>query len=148
MERPEDTNLEFWITERVSDQMMEERGCTFLPGWFGASEWLDSRYEAATSESMAVAPEVSVTYLITGYPDLMDGSAITRIKISDPCINVYGLSMLSSEEEIINRMASIGTLVDTYEGVYTYRVGRCHFSFSKTGIGINAPTTNNSGIVY
>ena len=49
LKKPADTNLDFWITERAEHQEFEEKGCTLLPGWFGAAEYLDHRYVAEES---------------------------------------------------------------------------------------------------
>ena len=58
LDRPEDTNLEFWITQKVEWKDFEEKGCTFLPGWFGADEYLDSRYQAVEEDGgMPMAAE-------------------------------------------------------------------------------------------
>ena len=35
LDRPEDTNLEFWITQKVSFEDLDNKGCTYLPGWDG-----------------------------------------------------------------------------------------------------------------
>ena len=56
LKKPADTNLDFWITERAERQEFEEKGCTLLPGWFGAAEYLDHRYVAEESGDMAVDP--------------------------------------------------------------------------------------------
>lgn len=155
LEKPSDTNLDYWITERVTGQYLLDNGCTFLPGWFGAEEYLDSKYEPIQEEGrMAVAPDIHVTYLITGYPDTLDGRAITRISITDPTTTVYGLTMNSSSEDIVNRMKKIGAKkLDSGEASddtehYSYLIGNCTFVFSKVSIYISAPVTNNSHIVY
>lgn len=152
LERPKDTNLEFWITQKVTYKDLEDKGCTYLPGWMGAEEYLDSRYTADTSEEMAKAPDVCVTYLLTGYPDLLDDPAITRIVITDPSITVYGLTINTSESAKIERMHPICTrfsfVTTTEECYFSCGVGRCTFSFMSDRIIIDASTTNNNNIVY
>lgn len=148
---PENTDLEFWITQRVSLEEMAAKGCTYLPGWIGADEYLDSRYEALHNGSMAIAPDIHVTYLLTGYPDTLDDPAITRIEITDPSIKVYGLSMHSTEDEIRNKMNGIA---DAFvndaedEGRFTFTVRNCSFVFASESIMISVSVTNNSGIQY
>ena len=124
LNRPKDTNLEFWITQRVTFNDLEDKGCTYLPGWMGADEYLDSRYEADTSGEMAVAPEIHVTYLVSGYPDTIDDRAITHIEITDPTITVYGLTINSTDNEITNRVASIA---DSFS--YVTAVDECYLRF-------------------
>ena len=144
LDRPEDTNLEFWITQRTTPKELENKGCTFLPGCFGGEEYLDSRYSAVSTENMSYAPEVHVIYLITGYPDTLDESAITRIEITDPSITVYGLTLRSTDEEIRARMKGIA-----YSYAYkSFAIKNCSFVFSSNRIQISVPVTNNQGVVY
>ena len=152
LDRPEDTNLEFWITQKASFEDLDNKGCTYLPGWMGADEYLDSRYTADTSGDMAVAPDIHVTYLVTGYPDTLDDRTITHIEITDPSIVVYGLTLNSTDNEIINRITdktnsfSYVTAVD--ECYLKFTIKNCSFSFMSNKIIIDVPVTNNSGIVY
>ena len=152
LKKPKDTNLEFWITERVTSKDLEDKGCTYLPGWMGAEEYLDSRYTADTSESMAKAPDIHVTYLLTGYPDTLDDPAITHIEITDPSITVYGLTINSSEHEVSSRLHdlanSLSYVTTTDECYLCITIKKCSFSFMREKIVIDVPVTNNSGIVY
>lgn len=148
LDRPEDTNLAVWITEPLDRNALTEKGCTSLPGWFGAEEWLDYRYEAKDGK----APEQSVTYLFQGYPDVSDAWVATRIQISDPEITVYGLTMASAQEDIIRRMGALGfarTDDKTNPDYSAFEKNSCHFSFSDTGIYIATDSpTNKNHIVY
>lgn len=152
LKKPADTNLDFWITERVERQEFEEKGCTLLPGRFGAAEYLDHRYVADTSGDMAVAPAVHVTYVLSGYPDAKDKWAVTRIHITDPEITVYGLTMNSTNTEIEERMAEMTDEFGYYDvndvRHVSFNVGKCVFDFSSTDITIAVPTTNKEGIIY
>lgn len=153
LDEPENNDLEFWITDRVTSQDFDAKGCTYLPGWFGAEEYLDSRYEAVRKEEMDAAPEVHVTYLVTGYPDLKDDAAVTRIDITDPTIGIYGLTMTSSEKQIIDTMSPISTSMsqgETVDGGYylSFQVENCVFTFRSDSIVISAPTTNVDNIIY
>ena len=155
LEKPSDTNLNYWITERVAGQYLLDNGCTFLPGWFGAEEYLDSKYEPIQEEGrMVAAPDIHVTYLITGYPDTLDERAITRISITDPTVTVYGLTMNSSSKDIANRMKQVGgKKLDSGEATddsknYSYLIGNCTFVFSNVSIYISVPVTNKYNIVY
>ncbi len=152
IERPDDTNLEFWITQRVSIKDLEDKGCTYLPGWMGAEEYLDSRYKADTSGDMAKAPEIHVTYLITGYPDTLDDRAITHIEITDPTITVYGLTLNSTESEIREKMNgvadSFSNMTENDENYLAFNVKNCSFSFMPEKIVISVPVTNKKGVQY
>ncbi len=148
IDKPIDTNLEFWITQRVTLKEMEDKGCTYLPGWMGADEYLDSRYESDTSGSMAIAPDIHVTYLVSGYPDTLDDSAITRIEITDPSITVYGLTLESSETEIRERMNDVADSFSKDDSYFMFNIDNCSFMFSLEKITISVPVTNNSGVIY
>ena len=152
LRKPKDTNLEFWITERATSKDLEDKGCTYLPGWMGAEEYLDSRYTADTSEPMAKAPDIHVTYLLTGYPDTLDDPAITHIEITDPSITVYGLTMESTDNQITSRLNELATsfsyITTTEECYLSVKIQNCSFSFMREKIVIDVPVTNNSGIVY
>ena len=152
LERPEDTNLEFWITQRTTANEFDDKGCTVLPGWMGATEYLDSRYTAIEDGDMVTAPDIHVTYLVTGYPDCLDNAAVTRIQITDPAITVYGLTINSSEKEISDRLSDISKsfsyVTTTYECYPVYRIKNCSFSFMSDKIVIAVPVTNKRGIVF
>ena len=146
IERPEDTNLEFWITERVAFEDLENKGCTFLPGWFGADEYLDSRYQPIQENDMNTKPDISVTYLVGGYPDTLDERTIVQIEITDPEIYFYGLSLNSTSEEIQMRMKEekAKKISDN-----VYRIGRVDFGFNVPhSISMRAKVTNKHFIVY
>lgn len=125
------------------------KGCTYLPGYFLASLYLDSRYEAITKDgesSTQIAPDIHVTYLISSYPDYSDGGLyVTNIEITDPTIHVYGLTITSSDEEITNTMESLGFLEETEN---RWNKNNCVFSFHDSGIIIGAAVTNKNGIVF
>jgi len=143
LEKPKDTNLDFWITEHVSSSDFNE--CTYLPGWFGASEYLDRRYKA-TDELKA--PTVHVTYLISGYPDVSDSSCVTRIEITDKIINVYGLTFENTEAEISQKMISLGFVESAKEGSSSYYKNNVDFFFNSNRILISASSTNRNHIVF
>lgn len=145
LDKPEETNLEFWITEEVDDEQFEN--CTFLPGLFGGDMYLGSKYKAVFNDgsSMAQEPEVHVVYTVTAYPDYSNGgSYITGIDITDPNINVYGLTMKSSKDEISKTMSNLGFLNDKNN---CWSKNNCWFSFG-SGIYIGAHVSNDKGIMF
>ncbi len=147
LDKPNNTNLEFWITEKVEREQLKD--CTYLPGSFGASLYLDSRYDAITSNnanSINIAPDVHVTYLLSAYPDYSDGGLyVTSISITDPTINVYGLTMASRTEDIISTMTSIGFSKGAEN---RYSKNNCVFTFRESEIIIGAEVTNKKGINF
>ena len=146
LDRPEDTNLEFWITQKVSSEDLKANGCTYLPGWEGANEYLDSRYQPVKGEgNMSTAPDVAVTYLLTGYPDILDDQTVTTIQITDPEIVVYGLTMSSTNQEIEKRMNQLNASKGN-EGCYTLK--KAAFYFSSNRITISVPVTNKRHVEF
>lgn len=148
LERPEDTNLLCWITERVEKETLKK--CTFLPGGFGSRCYLDNRYEVTYDEfGKEVEPPIHVTYTLSGYPDAKDASAVTFISITDPTIYVYGLTMNSKEEDISSVMKAHHFKEKEIEsGCKEYVKNNVSFYFSSSYIHISAATTNKHHIVY
>lgn len=147
--RPDGTDLEFWITELADSEEMREKGCTYLPGWFGASEYLDSRYEAVEKDGRILAPDVHVTYLLSGYPDVTDETSITKIEITDPTVRVYGLTIGSVTDQIRHRLKGIASSVEAQDQNATVAlIQNCTFRFSDTEIAISAPVTNKQSVQF
>lgn len=140
---PENSDLSFWLGEELLSGKMAEH--TLLPGWFGAEEYLDGRYEAANEDDVALVPDKAITYLYSGYPDASDSYKVTRIKITDPEISVYGLDLSSEEEEIESTLLPLGFV---NEGKGNYSQGRFLFSFDAKTITLSAYSTNKENIVY
>lgn len=152
LEKDEDTNLKYWITQEVKEGDFKD--CTFLPGMFGGSLYLDGRYEAIKDESgMLVAPDIAVTYTTTGYPDYTNKEHVTHIGITDPIIHVYGLTLKSHPDMIWHTMTDYGFkkgITDEgtqYERVY-YQKDNVNFIFVDDAIYINAHVTNKDNIVF
>ena len=149
LDKPNDTTLEFWITERVTSEMAKEKGCTFIPGMFGGDMYLGSHYQMVEIDDVKQVPEIRVIYTITGYPDTLNDRAVTHINISDPAVTVYGLTMNSSKEEIAKRMKELKFKDKTDEwGNSLYNKNNCTFRFSELGIDISAEVSNIWHVVY
>ncbi len=150
LDKPKDTNLEFWITQRVSSESLHDNGYTFVPGVFGASMFYGSGYSPVEDEEGNLkTPDIYVVYTITGYPDITGKETITEIVITDPTVTVYGLTMGSSEDEINQKMKKLGFKKKTlYSGEHTYNKNNCSFAFSQTSIYIIANATNMFHVVF
>lgn len=117
-----------------------------MPGGFGVDVYLDGRYRGEVTENnRVILPDVYVCYYASGYPDALDPYCVTRIEITDPAINVYGLTLNSTAETIKETMLSHGFRELDNE---SYAKNNVAFSFSKSRIHINAPSTNKQGVVY
>ncbi len=145
LEKPENTNLEFWITQEMDSWYPE--GYQQKYGMFGGSQFYGSTYEPTYDEhNQQTDPEFCVIYTITSYPDHSSKpNAITHIYISDPAVYVYGLTLNSSEERIKGVMAEEG--YKHVEGL-TFVKGKVSISFGDNCIRLNARVTNKYGIIF
>ena len=150
LDKPEDTNLEYWITEKVTIQQALEKGCTHIPGMFGGDMFLGSAYAMIEDEDHhKELPEIHVKYVLTGYPDTTNEYAVTNIEITDPEVYVYGLTMNSSKEEIDIWMKELKFKANTDEfGRGRYNKNNCTFIFDEKYINISASVTNNWHVIY
>lgn len=153
IDRPEDSNLEVWILDNLNREQIKDKGLTYLPGWFGAEEWLGSKYKVESlkqeDNTSYTLPATYVTYLFSGYPDLSDPWVCTKITIKDPEIHFYGLSTKSSKEEIDTKMKELSFEDKGNKDVPTYTKNSVSFSFGEDVISIyTAQATNKNNIVY
>lgn len=156
--RPDDTSLEFWITENVENVDFSQHNEIY--GWMGAREFYGKGYSSAKDEDgNDVRPEHYVTYLITAYPDYADGGQyVTRIDITDPSVSVYGLTVNSTIEEYDAVFRKMGYVISVEErGVNTvFTATRAGITFelcirsdgSSRSLTIKAEVTNRQGIVF
>ena len=158
-EKPTETDLDYWVSERKTSGQMEAEGHTCIPGWFGAEEYLDKKYDAKMVDGMPREPDIRITYLISGYPDALDRSAITRIEITDPTIRVCGLTIESTLDEIVSKMQNSGfnTRIEDFQnvtniicgnGCYAVSFSKAKADFVECAIRIQALTTNITGVIY
>lgn len=154
---PDNTPLEFWITENV-------KGIDFsshdeITGWFGAREYLGSDYKKIiNSNGTCSKPKYYVSYLVTAYPDYADGGAyITQIEITDPEVDVYGLNVNSTIEEFNSVFEGFGFMLsDGDSSACTIRFAKkdgisfilTHGQNIDSKLIINAEITNREGIQY
>ena len=155
VDRPTDTNLEFWITENVTDYDFSEY--TYVPGW-GIWKYYGKDYPpvAVTVEGYPVAPEHCVFYTVGSYPDgSSKGKHITCIEITDPAVTFYGITLESTDEQIIAAMEKHGyTHLPEEQGEFGIRLyfenGNISFAFYEDEIVIGAARTkkNNHQTLY
>ena len=143
LEKPEDTNLEAWITEPISAAVNK---MTFVPGMFGGDMYLGSKYKLVETDSKDyVLPDEYVLYTYSGYPDLMDRYHLVKIEIRDPEVFVYNLTMLS-EQNIIEETMKSNEFKKHDDN--TYSKNHCAFYFNSDGITIVATQSNKNNIIY
>lgn len=148
--RPEENNLEFWITDDVTD--FDWVGHDEIYGGFGFREFLDKRYKAVITgenEYDRGYPEYYVSYHVSSYPDYSSKTkAITTINIADPTITIYGISFNSSLEEIEKAMKENGLRRNTKDERCCFTKGNINIVFFDKQIIIDAESTNRFGIIY
>ena len=142
------TNLEFWIGENVENVDFSKYQEKY--GMMGGREYYGSGYIPLTNEhGEQVDPEYCVIYTVTSYPDYVSNrSHITHISITDPSVDVYGLTLNSTVEEIEQTMKSKGFKIEYSAGGIIARKGKFTFSFSEKSIYINAKVTNLLGVQF
>ena len=155
VERPE-TNLEFWICDNADD--IDLSNCKERYGIMGGREYYGSAYTPTINEDgTQTDPEKCVIYTITSYPDYSDKTQhITRITITDPAVNVFGLTVKSSADEIITTMENFGfKIVETGAGWnpdnpygLLFKKGKINFNFLDNCIRITADVSNKSGTTF
>ena len=141
------TNLEFWVVQRVKKGDFKD--CSPKYGMFGGDQYYGSEYIPEITEgNMQIDPEYCVIYTVTAYPDYMfNNRYVTGIYITDPKIEIYGLTINSSKEDIIKTLKKKGFIVKEGNGVNAKR-GKFTINFYNNSISIHAEITNVMGIQF
>ena len=141
------TNLEFWVVERVKKGDFKD--CSPKYGMFGGDQYYGSEYIPEITEgNMQIDPEYCVIYTVTAYPDYMfNNRYVTGIYITDPKIEIYGLTINSSKEDIIKTLKKKGFIVKEGNGVIAKR-GKFTINFYDNSISIRAEKSNIMGIQF
>lgn len=142
------TNLEYWICDNVDNVNWENHQEKY--GLFGGSEYYGLGYTPTIGkDNEQIDPEYCVIYTVTKYPDYSSkNSHITRIVITDPNIEFYGISLNSSFEEIKDVMKDIGFEIEENESIIRASKDKFLFKFTNTRIIISVGVTNKLGIIF
>lgn len=145
-----ETNLEFWICDNADE--LDFSNCKERFGIMGGREYYGSAYAPTEDENgEQTDPEKCVIYTVTSYPDYSDKAKhITRITITDPAVNVFGLTVKSTEDEIKTTMDDHGYSLTKSENSYglSFRKGKISFRFYDNCIQIAADVSNKSHIMF
>ena len=116
---------------------------------FGGDQYYGSEYIPEITEgNMQIDPEYCVIYTVTAYPDYMfNNRYVTGIYITDPKIEIYGLTINSSKEDIIKTLKKKGFIVKEGNGV-TAKRGKFTINFYDNSISIRAEKSNIMGIQF
>ena len=150
LERP-DTNLEFWITENVDNVDFSKYQERY--GLMGGTEYYGSDYvPSIDEEGNQLDPEACVLYTVTSYPDYSSQTRhITSIYITDPSINVYGLTVNSTKDEVKSVIESNGFTYQDHGGTngVLYVKDKVSFFFmEKLWIHIRVKVENENQLVF
>ena len=140
-DRPADTNLEFWITEDVSDINFYGNYEHIKEIYFGIEYYYGKGYQDGMEET--------VIYGLTSYPDYADGNVyITEIKITDPDATIFGLTINSDWETVKQVLTENEFSVTEKETYIVAQKGRLYIRFYKNMITMGVKVTNNQGIIF
>ena len=108
---PEDNPLEFWLVDDVAS--VDLTGYDKFNGWgcwgFYGKDYKVESLTDDNGDSIRKDPEEYICYTVSAYPDYaMGGSYVTGIKITDPKITVYGLSCMSTTEDLKAAFTPLG----------------------------------------
>ena len=146
--RPNDSTLEFWITDNVGqvDFSGYDEG-----GMFGGHMYLGRGYHThyAKDGQGPLLPDVYVAYIVTAYPDYSSGGQfVTCIRITDPAVTVYGLTVASPLEEWDAVMREMGYEISWYSSFHRAQKDGFCFSYGGGELCIRAEVTNKQKIVF
>ena len=122
-------------------------------GMMGGTQYYGSGYvPSIDEEGNQLDPEARVLYTVTSYPDFSSQTRhITSIYITDPSINVYGLTVNSTKDEVKSVMESNGfTYQDNdISNVVLYVKDKVSFFFmEKSHINIRVKVENENQLVF
>ena len=146
--RPE-TNLEFWIGENVDN--VDFSKYEFKSGMMGGDQYYGTGYVPTIDEHrQQIDPDHCVIYSVTSFPDYSDETHhVTHIRITDPSVEFYGISLNSSFEEFEAVMKAQGFTVTSPNGNFLLaRKGKYIIGFDNIDITIRVEVENREGIVF
>ena len=147
-DRP-DTNLEFWIGENVDN--FDFSGYQEKYGLFGGREYYGTGYVPTQDEGgMQIDPEHCVLYTVTAYPDYSsEESAVTRIYITDPSVEFYGISLNSTFKDFERLIKKQGFEITGTSATHrTAEQGKYSVTFTRDYIQIRVDVSNLLGIQF
>ena len=143
------TNLEFWIGENVDGVDFSAHQEKY--GIMGGREYYGTGYTPTKDENgQQIDPAYCVIYTITSYPDYSDKAQhVTSIYISDPAIELYGITLNSTFEEFEYAVKNAGfEITDSNENYRIAKQGKYSITFTNEDIRIRVEVTNKMHIVF
>lgn len=150
--KPDDTTLEFWITQKVSEVDFSDH--YQVHDVFGAYMYYGYGYQPVHVDGDYFAPpDYCVMYTVSGYPDASnDFTHITRIDITDPTVSIYGINCDSTFDEFDKAFTELGCDIIDNEKIHTANYGKTSIDLKKFDsyncIVISVKVTNKYGIMF
>ncbi len=144
-----DTKLEFQITENVDN--VDFSKYQRKQGLFGGKAYYGTGYIPTTDgKGQQTDPNHCVVYTVTSYPDYSDKEQhITNIKITDPAVEVYGVTLQSSFEDFKTAMENQGYEITRFDEICCIaEKDNISISFTSKDINIRADVENKNGIIF
>ncbi len=148
-EQKPNATLEFQIAENVDN--VDFSGYQEKYGLFGGRQYYGTGYVPTVDENGQQSdPEHCVIYTVTSYPDYSNKEQhITRIEITDPTVEFYGITLRCSFEEFESLIKEQGfEITESSERKRTAEKGNCWITFTKDCIRICVEVENKTGIVF
>ena len=135
------TNLEYWIAHHVDP--MDFATHQEKIGLMGGREYYGKGYMPTKGKNgEQTDPAHCVIYTVTSYPDYSSRKrCVTRIYITDPDVELYGINCQSSLGEIDTALRRHGFRPSDAPGI-TYRKGKTTVSISDGAIRIGVKVSN------
>ena len=144
------TNLEFWIAENVEG--VDFSAYQEKHGLMGGRAYYGRGYAPLTGPNgEQLDPEHYVLYTVTSYPDYAGSRQhVTRIDITDPAVELYGVTLHSSAKEIDAAMKQHGFRQETQPNAVgqLYSKGKFSLRFADDAIHISVKVSNLLGIQF
>jgi uncharacterized lipoprotein NlpE involved in copper resistance len=149
IDKPDDTNLEFWVGENVDNFDFSNHNIRY--GRFGGTDYYGLGYTPQIDENdVQVDPEYYVVYTVTSYPDYSSKQkCVTIIEIADPAVTFYGLGLTSTIDEF-DDVLTIKEFEITEKGNNYRRYVNGKYTIAKTDklIYIMIKVSNKNGIIF
>lgn len=152
LDKPQDTSLEFWVMQDVSD--IDFSGHYKLHG-FGADFYYGKGYQPAEiiEDSAAIPPEHCVIYTVSPYPDYSSGGQyVTRIAITDPQVTVYGITCGSTLQDFDATFENLGCTIQDKGLIHIATYGKVKIALASYDenkeLTVWVEVTNKQGIDF
>ena len=138
IDRPEGTNVEYWITEPFpgdTDNLSEDHVILYNP-FYGSIGFFGKGYKPVLDKDCCQVLEYPEHYVYFGFGDYpvfpYDDICITYVEIADPGVTVYGLTINCTVSELEKLLAEDGfEITNKSESALEAERGRVSVEFTR-----------------